>query len=321
MMNLAQPSPYLSTLPSRTLERKFTFPDSVPELPDIVLAESADEKSSNSLPVESEDSQTTVQESSNTAQASPSIDGDDTAIPFAASDGSRMSHTWDRNRWNMKGERTLIGKGRFGEVRRGNYFGDVAVKFLNMEHVDEMKRLEEFKKEVANFKSVRHDNIVMFMGFCFDEHSLGIVTGLCNMQRMSYPPRKFGILTPSYWLPYLAPELIREISGDYRELSFSEQSDVFAFGTIWFELVKGKIPWKGYHPDLIVWRVGNGCKPPLEQIVPTNDLAEILCRCWKFNPFDRPSFPEIVGQLQAIPKVTFERSPSHPGLRSFESII
>lgn len=44
--------------------------------------------------------------------------------------------------------------------------------------------------------------------------------------------RNNSILVPKHWLAYLAPELIREIAGDFRELSFSQQSDVFSFGYV-----------------------------------------------------------------------------------------
>lgn len=42
--------------------------------------------------------------------------------------------------------------------------------------------------------------------------------------------RNYSMVVPSFWLSYLSPELIRELSGDFRELPFSEFSDVFAFG-------------------------------------------------------------------------------------------
>lgn len=61
------------------------------------------------------------------------------------------------------------------------YFGDVAVKFLNMDHVDEGKQLEAFKQEAASFKNTRHENIVLFMGYCMDHQKLGIVMNYCKV--------------------------------------------------------------------------------------------------------------------------------------------
>lgn len=34
--------------------------------------------------------------------------------------------------------------------------------------------------EVASFKNTRHDNIVLFMGYSFDQHKLGIVMYYCK---------------------------------------------------------------------------------------------------------------------------------------------
>lgn len=43
-----------------------------------------------------------------------------------------------------------IGVGRFGKVYRGYWHGDVAIKVLNMEYVNDEKTLEQFKMEVRN---------------------------------------------------------------------------------------------------------------------------------------------------------------------------
>lgn len=46
----------------------------------------------------------------------------------------------------------LIGKGRFGTVFRGNWHGDVAIKVLNMNYMDDDKTFEVFKQEVTRFE-------------------------------------------------------------------------------------------------------------------------------------------------------------------------
>lgn len=84
---------------------------------------------------------------------------------------------------------------------RGYHYGDVAVKFLNMDHVEDEDRLEHFKAEVASFKveqremimgdneysikNTRHDNIVLCLGYCLDHSSLGIVMGLCKVDSLN----------------------------------------------------------------------------------------------------------------------------------------
>ncbi|KAK6036059.1 hypothetical protein COOONC_26436 [Cooperia oncophora] len=175
-------------------------------------------------------------------------------------------------------------------VLRGYHFGDVAVKFLNMNHIEESKRLDEFKSEVTAHKNTRHDNIVLFLGYCIESDKFGIVMSLCkgrplhfilheinepvdlgtaliiatqicqgvsylhtkkilhkdlrsknifiesknkvvitdfglfSMKRLRHPSRNNTMVVPVHWLSYLAPELIRSLCEDWRELPFSEST-------------------------------------------------------------------------------------------------
>lgn len=71
-----------------------------------------------------------------------------------------------------------IGTGRFGKVYRGYWHGDVAIKLLNMEYINDEKTLEQFKMEVSTFRKTRHENLVLFMGACMKPPRLAIVTSL-----------------------------------------------------------------------------------------------------------------------------------------------
>ncbi|KAK8765256.1 hypothetical protein V5799_032140 [Amblyomma americanum] len=73
-----------------------------------------------------------------------------------------------------------IGEGRFGSVYKGSWHGSVAVKMLNMDHIDDRKTLETFKQEVATFRKTRHENLVLFMGACMKPPKLAIITSLCK---------------------------------------------------------------------------------------------------------------------------------------------
>ncbi|WOL03471.1 serine/threonine-protein kinase CTR1 [Canna indica] len=69
-----------------------------------------------------------------------------------------------------------IGAGSFGTVHRADWHGsDVAVKIL-MEQDFHPERLREFLREVAIMKSLRHPNIVLFMGAVTEPPKLSIVT-------------------------------------------------------------------------------------------------------------------------------------------------
>ncbi|KAF0911546.1 hypothetical protein E2562_011176 [Oryza meyeriana var. granulata] len=78
--------------------------------------------------------------------------------------------------WNELVLKEKIGAGSFGTVHRADWNGsDVAVKIL-MEQDFHPDRFREFMREVAIMKSLRHPNIVLFMGAVTEPPNLSIVT-------------------------------------------------------------------------------------------------------------------------------------------------
>jgi len=286
---------------------------------------------------------------------------------------------------------SLIGRGRFGEVYEAHHFGSVAIKLMDMNYVEEAKRLETFKQETACFQNARHENLIFFCGYAMDQGRLGIVMelikglplssllhdedsdnrldfsdsveyatqicqgmsylhtkrilhkdlrsrnvfikererrvvitdfGLFNTKRLAYPQRRYSFIVPYNWLCYLAPELIKSLNGAFDPIPFTEPTDVYSFGTIWYELLMNCFPFSSFHPDSLIWQVGNGMKAPLASSISACCEARILLMCcWSFIPSDRKSFSEVLQFLSSIPKKTLRRSPSFPICKSFESIF
>ncbi|XP_061527302.1 kinase suppressor of Ras 2 isoform X5 [Phycodurus eques] len=125
--------------------------------------------------------------------------------------------------------------------------------------------------------------------------------------------REDKLRIPSGWLCHLAPEIIQQLSPDTEEdkLPFSKQSDVFAFGTIWFELHAREWPYKSQPAEVIVWQVGSGVKPGLAHAGMGKEILDILLLCWAFQQDERPSFSKLVDLLEKLPKRN--RRLSHPG--------
>ncbi|XP_077995222.1 kinase suppressor of Ras 2-like isoform X2 [Glandiceps talaboti] len=148
------------------------------------------------------------------------------------------------------------------------------------------------------------------------------VTKLCETDR-----RGNFIRIPEGWLCYLSPELITSLKitakGLDNELPFSKASDVYAFGTVWYELLAGEWTFSNQPAASIIWKVGKGIKQPLGHLQASRDVKDILMMCWCYQPDNRPSFSELMKILDRLPKKRLARSPSHPLhlSRSAESVL
>lgn len=266
----------------------------------------------------------------------------------------------------------VIGKGRFGTVKRAQWHGDVAVKLLNANYLDDAQSVNAFKIQIATFKNTRHDNLILFMGFCMEPQA--IITSLCkgntlythihlrrdkfNLIRaanvaqqisngMSYLHAKeiihkdlttkniflenfrvvitdFGLFSatkmrcnnglhiPNNWLCYLAPELIRglkQTKKSHDELQFAKETDVYAFGTVWYEILSGEFPFKGQPPHSVIFQIGCGMKQTLANLQATREVKDILMLSWAYQPDDRPDFNRLLQLLKELPKKQMPRTP------------
>ncbi|KAK4298539.1 hypothetical protein Pmani_001120 [Petrolisthes manimaculis] len=147
--------------------------------------------------------------------------------------------------------------------------------------------------------------------------------GLFNVTRLR---RGNWLSIPPGWLCYLAPEVMRSLRVVQKQddgLPFTPYSDIYCFGTVWYELLCGEWPHKGLPPEAIIWQVGRGMKPSLANLQASRDVKDILMACWSYQPYERPEFSNIQITLNKLPKKRLHRSPSHPIhlSRSAESVF
>lgn len=162
----------------------------------------------------------------------------------------------------------------------------------------------------------------------FLENGKVIITdfGLFSATKLDYQDGH-GLCIPHGWLAYLAPEIMRKLTPyppEHRDqLPFSNKSDIYAFGTVWYELLCGDFPFQSQAPEAIIFQVGRGMKQTLANLQVARDVKEILMTCWAFDRNLRPDFSTILQQLEKLPKKRLARSPSHPVQlsRSAESVF
>ncbi|KFO80967.1 Kinase suppressor of Ras 1, partial [Cuculus canorus] len=127
--------------------------------------------------------------------------------------------------------------------------------------------------------------------------------------------RENELKLPHDWLCYLAPEIVREMAPgkDEDKLPFSKAADIYAFGTVWYELQAREWPFKNQAAEALIWQIGSGegVKQVLATVSLGKEVNEILSACWSFNLSDRPSFTVLMDMLEKLPKLN--RRLSHPG--------
>lgn len=103
---------------------------------------------------------------------------------------------------------------------------------------------------------------------------------------------------------WICPEMIRKCT-------WSEKTDVYAFGIILWELLSGKEPYTGEkftgQVDLLL-RVRNGLRPEIESISHVSEeLKKLIIDCWSDDPLERPTMMQVLDRLRGNdPKAIFE---------------
>ena len=101
-------------------------------------------------------------------------------------------------------------------------------------------------------------------------------------------------------LGYMAPEQIQGGEVDPR-------SDIFAFGVLLFEMLTGKLPFRGEHEAAMVYSIVNEDPEPIQKYLPdiSGEIVHILGKALEKNPDDRyQSVQEMVVDLRRSKKDT-----------------
>ncbi|CAN7941140.1 unnamed protein product [Ixodes hexagonus] len=117
-------------------------------------------------------------------------------------------------------------------------------------------------------------------------------------------------------LTYLAPELMRCLTVEppcvYPASEPSQEADVYAFGTVLYELIGERFPFRCQHPHCIIWQIASGQQQSLNDLQCTSSFKTLIHECWFKAPEARPSFGSIGRQLQENVTLHRRHSSSEP---------
>ena len=89
---------------------------------------------------------------------------------------------------------------------------------------------------------------------------------------------------------YMAPELLESNT-------FTEETDVYAYALVIWEVLTGDIPWRGLNPMQVGMQIlAKQARPAVPEGAPA-DLVALMERCWAHEPDARPTFAAIKAEL------------------------
>jgi len=93
---------------------------------------------------------------------------------------------------------------------------------------------------------------------------------------------------------WAAPEVFDDISK-----TWSEKSDIYSIGMVFYELMSGKLPYheEEWNFDKIMNKIKGGKRPKIPKQCP-KEFRNVIKRCWNANPKLRPTAKELAALIE-----------------------
>ncbi|RLM62148.1 hypothetical protein C2845_PM14G00240 [Panicum miliaceum] len=173
--------------------------------------------------------------------------------------------------WNMLTKGEKIASRSSADLYRGTYNGlDVAIKSLRIANLNNPSEIE-FLQEVLILRQV-----IKIADFGVARH--GSQEGQMTAETGTYR--------------WMAPEIINH-------KPYDNKADVFSFAIVLWELSTSKVPYDNMTPLQAALGVRQGLRLDIPACVHPR-LSKLIQRCWDENPDLRPTFAEIIVELEDI---------------------
>ena len=151
-------------------------------------------------------------------------------------------------------------------------------------------------------------------------HARGIVHGRISSRNVFLERKvQLSLLDYAVGCPntvYSSPQVLSHGHGPAAEhRGESESDDVFAFGTLLYELFAGRAPLAGVPEDVAAARIRAGSLPrSLAALEATDKLKRLIQRCWDYDAARRPPFAQMVPHFAPGTCLLRRHSTSEPRL-------
>ena len=123
-----------------------------------------------------------------------------------------------------------------------------------------------------------------------------------------------GVMHSTFGTPqWSSPEYIKS-AVDWTDSAQAQDSDVWSFGVVVWEILTGELPWQGMTVVQLVAKAMEGEKLPVPACPECPELSAIINKCWS-APGERPSFESLESSVAQL-LVSTHTSAANPNIVS-----
>ncbi|RIA80179.1 kinase-like domain-containing protein [Glomus cerebriforme] len=179
----------------------------------------------------------------------------------------------------------------------GNLHDYLQKKFVNINWTIKIRILREISEGLRNIHDANfihrdfHSGNILLRVMELTNDSYSIKDCCIGDLGLSQPASENSFNNEIYGvIPYVAPEI-------FNGTKFSKASDVYGLGMIMWECTTGCKPFADVeHDHTLIYKILNGKRPEITRDTP-ECFANLMKRCWEFDPTKRPSIHEVCRTL------------------------